>query len=128
MFRRALSLVLTGCLVTTSAGAFVWPSTVERAARDLGSSDVAARRKAAKQLASFPRPSVARLGVPALSDPDPDVRVAALEALVAARVEGLGERVVAWLADPEARVRRAAAEALVRQPTASAVAPLSRVL
>jgi len=40
----------------------------------------------------------------------------------------LGERVVAWLADPEARVRRAAAEALVRQPTPSAVAPLSRVL
>jgi cellulose synthase operon protein C len=128
VFRWTLPLVLTGCLVTANAGAFVWPSTVERAARDLNSPDVAARRKAAKQLAGFPRPSVARLGGPALSDPDPDVRVATLEALVAARAEGLGERVVAWLADPEARVRRAAAEALVRQPTASAVAPLSRAL
>jgi HEAT repeat protein len=128
VFRWTLPLVLTGCLVSANAGAFVWPSTVERAARDLNSQDVAARRHAAKQLAGFPRHSVARLGIPALGDPDPDVRVATLEALLAARVDGLGERVIAWLADPEARVRRAAAEALVRQPNASAVAPLSRVL
>lgn len=128
MFRRASPLVLSACLFSTSAGAFVWPSTIERASRDLGSSEVTARRRAAKQLVSFPRAIVARLGLAALSDPDPDVRVAALEALLAARVDGLGDRVTAWLADPEARVRRAAADALARQPTQSSVAPLSRVL
>jgi HEAT repeat protein len=66
--------------------------------------------------------------MPALADPDPAVRVAVLEALLAARTPGLGARVTAWLGDPDPHVRHAATEALAREPSIEAVAALGRVL
>src|SRR5436190_16038835 len=91
--RRTLRLVTALVLISSAASAFVWPTAIERAAENLRSSDVAVRRRAAKELGTFPRATVARLGIPALSDPDADVRVVTLEALLARRVTGLGERV-----------------------------------
>jgi HEAT repeat protein len=126
--RVVLGLCLSIAAVATDAGAFVWPSTVDRTARDLSSPDLALRRRAARQLAALPATSIRRLAPVALSDVDADVRVAALEALESARAPGLGERVAAWLGDPEARVRRAAAEALARMPYGPAVAALGRIL
>ena len=129
MRRVTLGLaLLIGMLAAADASAFAWPSTVDKAARELRSPDVSLRRRAARQLAELPSQAVQRIGVPALSDPDADVRVAALEALEQARTPGLGERVAAWLGDADARVRKAAADALSRAPYAPSVAALGRIL
>jgi len=127
--RRAVAgLALLLGTLAGDASAFVWPSTVDKTARDLGSPDVATRRRAARQLSELPAESARRIGLVALGDPDADVRVAALEALEETRAVGLGERVAAWLGDQDARVRRAAADALARSPYPPAVAALGRIL
>ncbi len=76
----------------------------------------------------MPRASLRRIALPALDDPDPDVRIAALDALIEDRVDGLGRRVISWLGDPDARIRRAAAAALARDPVNDAVGALGRIL
>jgi HEAT repeat protein len=127
--RRAVAgLALLLGTLAGDASAFVWPSTVDKTARDLGSPDIATRRRAARQLSELPAEAARRIGLVALGDPDADVRVAALEALEETRAVGLGERVAAWLGDPDARVRRAAADALARSPYPPAVAALGRIL
>jgi HEAT repeat protein len=115
-------------LGSSGAQAFVWPSTVDRTGRELIASDVLARRRAARALMTFPPIAVKRLGLPALDDPDPDVRISALEALLAARAEGLAPRVTIWLGDTDATIRRAAAGALARLPSGAGVGALARVL
>ncbi|HEX4335996.1 MAG TPA: HEAT repeat domain-containing protein [Polyangiaceae bacterium] len=128
MRRAGLGLALLLGTLAGDASAFVWPSTVDKTSRELRSPDVALRRRAARQLVELPSQTVRRIGLPALSDPDPDVRVAALEALEQAHASGLGERIAAWLGDADARVRRAAAEALSRAPYAPSVPALGRIL
>jgi HEAT repeat protein len=127
-FIVATVCVLASVALPEQAEAFVWPSTVDRVGRDLHSADPAVRRKAARRLFDLPEGAVRRLAPSALSDAEPDVRVAALEALSAIHVPKLGERVAAWLGDNDGRVRRAAALALARQPYAPAVPALGRVL
>jgi len=129
--RVALGLGLFAIIVgsePSALGAVVWPSTVERTSHDLVDQDVAVRRRAAKQLEGLPRASVRRIGVLGLDDPDPEVRIASLRALIDARATGMGGRVVPWLGDSDARVRRAAADALAEAPVADAVPALARVL
>ena len=88
---RAAFVALT--LVGTNALGFVWPSTVDRVTHDLGDANTAVRRRAARRLFDLSPGVVRRVALPALDDPDPEVRVAALEALMEARARGLGARV-----------------------------------
>lgn len=117
-----------GVLFAGSARAFVWPSTVERVAAGLSAEDPVVRKRAALKLVLLPAASARRIATPLLDDPDPDIRIAALDALLLSGSEGLGARVLSWLGDSEARVRRAAAEALSRAPVPEAVGPLGRTL
>ncbi len=115
-------------LIPAPASAFVWPNTIERVQRQLGSHDVGARRQAAARLAELPA-SVAKKMVPrALDDPDAEVRLSAAEVAMQLRLPGIGRRVVSWLNDPERRIRLAAAQVLRQSPVPRAVAPLGRVL
>lgn len=110
------------------AHGFAWPSSVDRIAGDLRAEAPSARRQAAKQLFRLPASAVRRLAPPCLDDSDPEVRIAALEALLVARAGGLSERILPWLGDADPRVRRAAAEGLYRAPSLAAVVPLGRIL
>ena len=123
---RAAFVALT--LAGTNALGFVWPSTVDRVTHDLGDANTAVRRRAARRLFDLSPGVVRRVALPALDDPDPEVRVAALEALMEARARGLGARVAPWLGDADPRVRRAAAVSLTRDPSKDAVSVLGRVL
>lgn len=126
--RRVVPLLTALVLAAGSARAFVWPSTVERVAAGLAAEDPVTRKHAAKKLALLPARSARRLGAPLLDDPDVDIRIAALDALLLFGTSGLGGRVMGWLGDADPRARRAAAEALSRDPVPSAVGALGRSL
>ncbi len=127
---RRLRFALTACLLlsASSAGAFVWPNAAERVEKELGSSDVGARRKAAQRLGQLPESVARRLVLVALEDPDAEVRLSASGVALELHVAAAGERVVSWLSDPDRRVRLAAAELLVHAPTKRAVGALGRAL
>ncbi len=120
-----LALALTA---SAPAGALLWPSAVLRVERDLHSSDVDVRRRAAQTLRELPPSSGTRLASAALDDTDTDVRLAALDACLSLSVVGLGDRLVPWLTDGERRLRLAAAEALSDSPSLRAVPSLGRAL
>jgi HEAT repeat protein len=123
-----LVAVLAGALVALPASASVWPSTGERVARELHSTDPGLRRRAAEQLATLPRVQAGMLLWRALDDTHADVRLAAAGAARTLRVRGAGARVLAWLNDPDRRVRIAACEVLRLDPTSKAAPQLGRVL
>ncbi|MEP7050613.1 MAG: HEAT repeat domain-containing protein [Pseudomonadota bacterium] len=127
---RPSTFTLIGLLLTVSvpAGAVLWPSAVLRVERDLHSTDVEVRRRAAQSLRELPPSSGSRLASAALDDADVDVRLAALDACSSLRVAGLGDRLVPWLSDGERRLRLAAAEALSDNPSQRAVPSLGRAL
>jgi HEAT repeat protein len=125
-FRFVAALALT--LAAEPASSTVWPSTADRVARELGSSDAGLRRRAAEQLASLPRARSGKLLLRALDDSDPEVRLAAAASARSLQVRGAGERVIAWLNDPDRRVRIAACEVLRGHPTPRAAPQLGRVL
>jgi HEAT repeat protein len=126
--RQARAVLVALVLVGTEAGAFVWPSTVDRVIHDLADANPVVRRRAARRLFELSPGVVKRVALPALDDSDVEVRVGALEALMEARARGLGARATVWLGDGDARVRRAAAVALARDPSKDAVPALGRVL
>ncbi|MFO0661803.1 MAG: HEAT repeat domain-containing protein [Polyangiaceae bacterium] len=123
----ALLTLLVGLIPHTS-NAGVWPTEPDRITRDLASSDVSARRAAAKKLLSLPTNLARPLVQQALGDNDSDVRVAAADAATAHRVVGAGDVVASWLNEPETRIRLAACRVLQSSPSAKATPTLGRVL
>lgn len=124
----ALIACLFACSVSPTASAALWPSTALRVERELRSSDLEVRRRAAQSLRDLPPSSGARLCRAALDDADVPVRLSALDACLAFGVPGLGDRLVPWLSDAERRLRLAAAEALGESPTERALPSLGRAL
>ncbi len=112
----------------TPAAAFVWPNTAERVEQDLGKSQVALRRRAAKRLLDLPAAVGRRLTLKALLDADLEVRVLAAQAALELAPEGAGELVVSWLNDGDRQIRAVACELLAASPSRNAIVPLGRVL
>jgi HEAT repeat protein len=111
-----------------AAAANIWPSSHERVARELASSDPGERRAAAASLLGLP-PEVARpLAQRALLDVDVEVRLFAARAATELGVDGATDAVVSWLSDPDPRLRVAACKLIDVAPTAQAVQALGRVL
>jgi HEAT repeat protein len=121
-------LPLALALRPAAAAELIWPTAIARVEQQLGSDDVVERRRAALGLVTLPRGVTARLLPQVLSDPDPEVRLAAADAALTIRLRDAGKRVVSWLSHSDARVRQAAAEVLTVLPTPDAVAALGRVL
>jgi len=128
--RTFLGVVLAGTLLSVSVPArgFIWPSESARIERELESSDVAVRRRAARQLRELPQKAAERAVVKALSDEDLEVRLLAVQAAKDLRLASLSEQMLGWLTEADPRLRLAAAEMLGREPSPRTVGPLSRAL
>ncbi len=127
--RSTLSgLLFASLLVVIPAQAFVWPNQIDRIERQLHDEDVAVRRGAARQIGDLPVSVSGKLALLALADPDPEVRLAAVEAAVLRAPERAAAIVVPWLSDADPRLRLAAARALALAPDDRAIAALGRVL
>lgn len=111
-----------------TAQAAVWPTEVDQLAKRLESSDPLERRAATTELPTLPRALGAPLLRKILTDQDVDVRVAAASAVLALRLDDVGDVVLPWLNEPDARVRTAACAVLRLARTKASVAPLGRVL
>lgn len=123
----ALAALLVG-LAGAPALAGVWPTEIDRIARQLEASEATERRAAAGRLAGLPV-QVARALLPrAVEDPDADVRLAAAAALVAHRLPPPEERILTWMNEQDARLRLAACQALQFGASAQAIPALSRAL
>jgi HEAT repeat protein len=77
------------------------------------SSEPAQRRSAVVALAALAVPGYASRIIPALRDPSPDVRIAAIHALAAGDDADARARIAEMLADPEATVQEAARRSLL---------------
>lgn len=110
------------------ASALLWPSEVVRIERELSSSEVAVRRRAAHQLRELPEKVAARAVLRALADDDLEVRLLAAETAKQIRMPQLSDLMLPWLTEAEPRVRLAAAEVLATEASPRAVGPLSRAL
>jgi len=87
----------------------------ERAATILASStDPAVRKIAVVALGALQVEGLARLVVPALSDPAADVRISAIQVLAGVTDEEVRSRISAMLLDPEAAVQETAKRVLAR--------------
>jgi HEAT repeat protein len=127
-WRGALAgLGLLAGLAGTARGG-VWPTEVDRLARQLEAPDLAERRAAAGRLSALPSHLVGALVTRALEDPDLDVRLAAAGALLAHRSAPPEDVILPWLSDPEPRLRLAACQVLRQGPSPKAVPALARVL
>ena len=119
---------MLGLLLSTGAGAFVWPSESVRAERALASGDVVERRNAAGALGAMPEPVAAPLLKIALADRDTEVRLRAARSAARLGSTSAADAVVEWLVEPDVRVRLGACDLIRQVPTPRAVAALGRVL
>lgn len=123
----SLAALLLG-LVVAPALAGVWPTEIDRIARLLESSEVPERRAAASRLTSLPPKVAAALLPRAIDDPDIEVRLSAVTAMLAHRLPAPEERVLTWMNEQDARIRLAACMALSSGASAQGVAVLARAL
>lgn len=127
--RSTLSgFLLASLLAVTPAQAFVWPNQIDRIEKKLHDEDVAVRRGAAQEIGDLPVAVSAKLALLALADPDPEVRLAAVETAMLRAPDRAAAIVVPWLSDADRRLRLAAARALALVPDDRAIAALGRVL
>ncbi len=124
----ALAILLLLVLSPFEAHALVWPDVPERVERGLRSTDLTARRQAARELTTLGRERAEPLILRALEDADLDVRLAAAQAAMSLRLPSAAEVVLAWLGDREPRARLAACELAKAAPSPRAVPQLARAL
>lgn len=124
----AVVLALGALIAVTPGHALLWPSEARRVEVDLGSPDVAVRRRAARRLTELAGAPAARATQQALSDADQEVRLIAVEAAKALRLPALGDRVQSWLTESDPKLRLAAAEVLAAEPSPRSVGALARAL
>jgi HEAT repeat protein len=110
------------------ARALVWPDVADRVERDLSSSDVTARRSAARALVSLGPERGGALSLAAMADADDEVRLAGAQAAIAFRVAGATDAASSWLNASNARLRREACEVARALPSSRTIAPLARSL
>lgn len=122
----ALALAVTSAPLT--ARALVWPDVPERVERDLGSTDVDARRGAARELLSLGKGRAEPLILRALEDTDLEVRLLAARAATSRRLPEATELLLAWLGERDPRARLAACEQAKVAPSPRAVPQLARAL
>ncbi|MCS6899798.1 MAG: HEAT repeat domain-containing protein [Myxococcales bacterium] len=115
-------------LAAAPAWGGVWPTEIDRVARQLESSEVSERRAAAARLASLPARVASSLLSKAIEDPDPEVRLASVAALLAHRLPAPEERVLRWLSEQDARLRLAACQALRSGVSVQGIPSVARAL
>ena len=127
--RTALvALAVAASLVAADARALVWPDVPERIERGLASSDVAARRAAARDLATLSADRATPLVLRALEDPDDAVKTAAADAAIRVRVGEATRATAAWLAGGATPLRVEACRVAGALPDSRVVTQLSRAL
>lgn len=122
---------LVGALVLGLAGGArggVWPTEIDRVARQLESSEVAERRAAATRLSGLPPQVASALLTKAVEDTDIEVRLAAAAAMLEHRLPPPEERVLTWLNEQDARLRLAACQVLRAGVSAQGLPSVARAL
>jgi HEAT repeat protein len=103
--RATLYAFLAALLAAAPARGFEWPGSLEADARDLRSTDDAARLAAVLRLATRDVGRTRALLVPMLADRDPGVRLVAARVLARAGAPEALEAATAWITSPAGRDR-----------------------